>query len=78
MFGFFFSEKLPKNIQDVSESNDKMFCSFLNSAINNGIYFAPSKYEAGFISHKHGDQEIDKTLEIVKKIIKSGDINNEI
>jgi glutamate-1-semialdehyde 2,1-aminomutase len=55
-----------------------MFCSFLNSAINNGIYFAPSKYEAGFISHKHGDQEIDKTLEIVKKIIKSGDINNEI
>ena len=78
MFGFFFLESLPQNIQDVSKSNDKMFCSFLNAAISNGIYFAPSKFEAGFISYKHGDKEIDKTLEIVEKIIKNGDIKNEI
>ena len=74
MFGFFFLESLPQNIQDVSKSNDKMFCSFLNAIISNGIYFAPSKFEAGFISYKHGDKEIDKTLEIVEKIIKNGDI----
>jgi len=74
MFGFFFLESLPQNIQDVSKSNDKMFCSFLNAAISNGIYFAPSKFEAGFISYKHSDKEIDKTLEIVEKIIKNGDI----
>jgi glutamate-1-semialdehyde 2,1-aminomutase len=74
MFGFFFLESLPLNIQDVSKSNDKMFCSFLNAVISNGIYFAPSKFEAGFISYKHGDKEIDKTLEIVEKIIKNGDI----
>jgi glutamate-1-semialdehyde 2,1-aminomutase len=55
-----------------------MFCSFLNAAISNGIYFAPSKFEAGFISYKHGDKEIDKTLEIVEEIIKNGDIKNEI
>ena len=71
MFGFFFLESLPQNIQDVSKSNDKMFCSFLNAVISNGIYFAPSKFEAGFISYKHGDKEIDKTLEIVEKIIKN-------
>ena len=71
MFGFFFLESLPQNIQDVSKSNDKMFCSFLNAIISNGIYFAPSKFEAGFISYKHGDKEIDKTLEIVEKIIKN-------
>ena len=78
MFGFFFSESLPLNIQDVSKSDDRLFCSFLNAAIRNGIYFAPSKFEAGFISLKHGDKEIDKTLEIVEKIIKNGDIKNEI
>ena len=78
MFGFFFLESLPLNIQDVSKSNDKMFCSFLNAVISNGIYFAPSKFEAGFISYKHGDKEIDKTLEIVEEIIKNGDIKNEI
>jgi glutamate-1-semialdehyde 2,1-aminomutase len=49
-----------------------MFCSFLNAAIRNGIYFAPSKFEAGFISTKHGTNEISKTLEIIEKIIKTG------
>ena len=75
MFGFFFSEELPKNINDVSKTNDEMFSSFINSCIENGIYFAPSKYEAGFISAKHGDTEIDKTLEVINKIVKTGEIN---
>ena len=74
MFGFFFSEELPKNINDVSKTNDEMFSSFINSCIENGIYFAPSKYEAGFISAKHGDTEIDKTLEVINKIVKTGEI----
>jgi len=72
MFGFFFSEELPKNIADVSESDDVIFASFLNSCIRNGIYFAPSKFEAGFISTKHETNEISKTLEIIEKIIKTG------
>ena len=75
MFGFFFSEELPKNIDDVSKTNDEMFSSFINACIKNGIYFAPSKYEAGFISATHGNMEINKTLEIVNKIVKTGEIN---
>ena len=75
MFGFFFSEELPKNIDDVSKTNDELFSSFINACIQNGIYFAPSKYEAGFISATHGDTEIDKTLEVIKKIVKNGEIN---
>jgi glutamate-1-semialdehyde 2,1-aminomutase len=77
MFGFFFLEDLPQNINDVSQSDDVFFSNFLNSCINNGIYFAPSKYEAGFISAMHKDNEINKTLEIVKKVVKKG-ISNEI
>jgi glutamate-1-semialdehyde 2,1-aminomutase len=75
MFGFFFTEELPKNIDDVSKTNDEMFSSFINACIKNGIYFAPSKYEAGFISATHGNMEINKTLEIVKKIVTTGEIN---
>ena len=75
MFGFFFSEELPKNIDDVSKTNDEMFSSFINACIKNGIYFAPSKYEAGFISATHGNMEIDKTLEVVNKIVNTGEIN---
>ena len=72
MFGFFFSDKLPKNIVDVSASDDNIFALFLNACIRNGIYFAPSKFEAGFISTKHGKNEIHKTLEIIENIIKAG------
>jgi len=72
MFGFFFSEKLPNNITDVSASDNNIFALFLNACIRNGIYFAPSKFEAGFISTKHGNNEIHKTLEIIENIIKVG------
>ena len=75
MFGFFFSEELPKNIDDVSKTNDEIFSSFINACIQNGIYFAPSKYEAGFISTKHGNAEIDETLEVINKIVKTGEMN---
>ena len=60
------------SIEEVAKSDDKMFSSFLNSCINNGIYFAPSKYEAGFISAMHKNLEIEKTLGIVRKIIDKG------
>ena len=70
MFGFFFSEELPLNINDVSKTNDKTFSMFINACIKNGIYFAPSKYEAGFISSMHSNKEIDETLDVIGNIIK--------
>tara|TARA_B100001564_G_scaffold338401_1_gene330204 strand:- start:75 stop:1364 length:1290 start_codon:yes stop_codon:yes gene_type:complete len=72
MFGFFFSENLPKNLNDVIATNDKQFKKFLNKCINNGIYFAPSKFEAGFISTKHTKVEINHTIRTIKKILKEG------
>ena len=72
MFGFFFSKKLPKNLNDVIDTNDNYFKSFLNSAIQNGIYFAPSKFEAGFISTKHTNKEINNTIRIIQNILKKG------
>ena len=74
MFGFFFSEELPLNINDVSRTNDQTFSAFINACIKNGIYFAPSKFEAGFISSMHNNKEIDQTLDVVANIIKNGDI----
>ena len=72
MFGFFFSSKLPKNLNDVIATDDNVFKTFLNSAIQNGIYFAPSKFEAGFISTKHTNKEINNTIKIIRKILKEG------
>ena len=72
MFGFFFSKELPCNLVDVENTNDKQFKKFLNKCIDNGIYFAPSKFEAGFISTKHTKTEISNTIKIVEKILKEG------
>ena len=72
MFGFFFSKKLPKNLNDVISTDDILFKSFLNKSIENGIYFAPSKFEAGFISTKHTNKEINNTISIIQNILEKG------
>ena len=68
MFGFFFTDKFPKNFDDVSASSDKYFESFFKDCLNQGIYFAPSKYEAGFISTKHTKKILDEVINKVKVI----------
>ena len=70
MFGFFFSETLPKNFDDVVKSDDAMFKKFFTASLNQGIYFAPSKYEAGFISSTHDQSILDQTKSKIEKIIK--------
>ena len=72
MFGFFFSKELPNNLNESISTNDKQFESFINKCIKNGIYFAPSKFEAGFISTKHTNKEINNTITVIKKILKKG------
>tara|TARA_Y100001936_G_C16091037_1_gene686203 strand:- start:1704 stop:2987 length:1284 start_codon:yes stop_codon:yes gene_type:complete len=70
MFGFFLTENFPRNFQDVLDTDDKMFKKFFNAALNQGIYFAPSKFEAGFISTTHNQSIIDETKNKIEKAIK--------
>ena len=70
MFGFFLSENLPRNFEDVLETDDEMFKKFFNAALNQGIYFAPSRFEAGFISSTHDQDIIDQTKHKIEKAIK--------
>jgi glutamate-1-semialdehyde 2,1-aminomutase len=68
MFGFFFTDEFPNNFDDVSATSDKYFESFFKDCLNQGIYFAPSKYEAGFISTKHTKKILDEVINKVKVI----------
>jgi len=68
MFGFFFTDEFPNNFDDVSATSDKYFESFFKDCLNQGIYFAPSKYEAGFISTKHSKKILDEVINKVKVI----------
>jgi glutamate-1-semialdehyde 2,1-aminomutase len=70
MFGFFFCENQPNNFDEVVQSDDVIFKKFFYAALNQGIYFAPSKYEAGFISTTHDQLIIDQTKTRLEKAIK--------
>ncbi len=67
MFGFFIAEKMPANFEDVSKTDSELFKRVYLGCLEEGVYFAPSKFEAGFISTTHVDRVIDETLAKVSK-----------
>lgn len=72
MFGFCFSEQpAVQNLQDVAHSDEQRFKTFYHGMLQEGIYFAPSLYEAGFVSVAHGEQEIEKTKEAAIRVLSS-------
>lgn len=62
MFSFFFGRSTVVNFDDVAGSNVEQFNQFFHSMLEQGIYLAPSAYEAGFLSAQHGAEELAKTL----------------
>jgi glutamate-1-semialdehyde 2,1-aminomutase len=70
MFGFFFTEHgLPKNYQDVMLSNEIFFKQFYHGMLKEGVYFAPSCFEAGFISSAHQQAELAKTAAAFERVL---------
>jgi glutamate-1-semialdehyde 2,1-aminomutase len=67
MFGFFFRAEPVRAFADARASDVPMFRRFFHAALARGVYFAPSAFEAGFVSAAHGDAEIDATLERVEQ-----------
>ncbi|WP_300560715.1 glutamate-1-semialdehyde 2,1-aminomutase [Companilactobacillus sp.] len=64
MWGYFFNEGPVENFADVQKSDKDYFSRFFQYVIKRGIYLAPSPYETSFISTKHTDADIDKTIEV--------------
>jgi len=69
MFGFVFSEDGPiRRFSQVASANTDMFRRFFHGMLDANIYFAPSAFEAGFISAAHGDDEISETLSKAEQV----------
>ena len=63
MFGLFFSsEEKVTNFSQASNCDIELFKKFYKSMIKQGVYFAPSAYECGFLSAAHGKNELDQTI----------------
>jgi glutamate-1-semialdehyde 2,1-aminomutase len=66
MFGLYFTEQVPASFADVSRSDIPRFNAFFHKMLDAGIYFAPSAYEAGFVSIAHDDAVLDATLDAAR------------
>ncbi len=63
MFGLFFSAGPVRSFRDATACDTAAFRRFFHAMLARGVYFAPSAFEAGFISDAHGDAEIEATLD---------------
>ena len=72
MFGMFFGlEKPPGLFSEVMNSDQGLFKRFFHAMLKEGVYFAPSAFEAGFVSAAHNDEIIDITLSAAKAAFKT-------
>ena len=69
MFGFVFSEDSPiRRLSQVAAGDIARFRKFFHGMLREGVYLAPSAFEAGFVSAAHGEDEIAFTLEAARKV----------
>jgi len=71
MFGLFFSEE--ETITSFGQAVDKCdadrFKLFFHGMLNEGVYLAPSAFEAGFVSAAHSDADIEATVAAAGKVL---------
>ena len=62
MFGFYFSKDVPTSYEAVTKTNIEAFKKFFHLMLDQGVYLAPSAYEAGFTSLAHDDDVIAQII----------------
>ena len=63
MFSMFFTDQNIIDFESVKSSDTNFFQSYFTSLLEEGVYIAPSQFEAGFMSAVHTDEEIEQTIE---------------
>jgi glutamate-1-semialdehyde 2,1-aminomutase len=67
MFGMYFAQRPPRSYAEVMACDREAFNRFFHAMLNEGIYFAPSAFEAGFVSAAHSGADIEATEEAARR-----------
>jgi glutamate-1-semialdehyde 2,1-aminomutase len=67
MFGLYFAERVPESYDAVMACDKERFNRFFHAMLDAGVYFAPSAYEAGFVSIAHSVEDIAATVVLAEK-----------
>ena len=68
MLGLFFNDQRVRNFDDAKTCDLDRFSAFYNGMRQNGIYIAPSQFEALFISSSHETEHIEATIKAAQKV----------
>ena len=69
MFCAYFTDRPIHNLADAMQSDRERFKRFFHGMLAQGVYIAPSQFEAGFISTAHTAQDIEKTVNAAAKLM---------
>ncbi|SDP00833.1 glutamate-1-semialdehyde 2,1-aminomutase [Halobacillus aidingensis] len=68
MVGFFFTNEPVTNFETANQSDLELFTSYFQGMIEEGVYLPPSQFEGLFLSVKHTDEDIEKTIQAAEKV----------
>ncbi|HQT21310.1 MAG TPA: glutamate-1-semialdehyde 2,1-aminomutase, partial [Polynucleobacter sp.] len=70
MFGFYFADQVPTSYEAVTKSDIEAFKKFFHLMLDQGVYLAPSAYEAGFTSIAHDNAVVDEIIAAARSAFK--------
>ena len=70
MFCAYFTDQPVHNVADAMKSDREQFKKYFHGMLDEGIYFAPSQFEAGFLSTAHSEMDIEETVQAAARVMK--------
>ena len=72
MYGLFFSnDDQISRLDQVMKCDQELFKRFFHAMLDQGVYFAPSAFEAGFVSDAHSEEDLQQTLDAAEIVFKN-------
>lgn len=68
MFGVYFSAECPASFAEVMQADKHAFNRFFHGMLEEGVYLAPSAFEAGFVSIAHSEADINQTIAAAENV----------
>jgi glutamate-1-semialdehyde 2,1-aminomutase len=71
MFCLFFAPGPIVDLTSAQRSDLKVFAKFFHACLKRGVYFAPSQFEAGFISTAHSQEDLERTGAVMRNALET-------
>jgi glutamate-1-semialdehyde 2,1-aminomutase len=70
MWGVFFAGEGVRDFEEAKRSDVPLFNRFFHAALRRGVFFAPSAFEAGFLSTAHSEADVDETVSLAREALR--------